>query len=337
MGLSLWTERVFRNSVALTFLLVGLALLAFSLGAILQIAFLFGNPSFDYPAGATPTGAVALVCAFIYFGISMLLLRNRPRPTGDSLLPATTSVTALFRAGLGLCVIVTLLGLVFAFGGGVQPDSTRAALLILAGVFGAISITLYRRLDVNVRAAAAVVGFLAGVLLLSAQLRFLTPGDDTGTYNAWEITSLVLPRIFGAVALMIAALSGLVFAYSRRPRPEFGSFFILSLAALLYGVGVSLTGLAFFFDTPWSAFVQVGGGPLLQLAILTAGSALLIAGGVCICVASVIGLIRNSQGVSQPPTTPAIPAKAHAPTYPPAAPSTTTTHVRRTERTPPTS
>ncbi|MBI2078761.1 MAG: hypothetical protein HYT80_10405 [Euryarchaeota archaeon] len=332
MALSLRTERAFRNSVALTFLLVGLALLAFSLGAVLQIGFLFGSAPFDVQGGATLAGATALVCALIYFGISILLLRDRPRPTGDQVPPATASVTSLFRAGLGLCVVVMLLGILFAFGSALQPDSTRAALLILAGVFGATSITLYRRLDVNVRAAAAIVGFLAGVLLLFAQLRFLNPGEDTGTYNAWEITSLVLPRVFGAVAFMIAALSGLVFAYTRHPRPEFGSFFILSLAALLYGVGVCLAGLAFFFDTPWSAFVQVGGGPLLQLAILTAGTVLLIAGGVCICVASVIGLVRNGQGVGQPPTNPTLPA-----TTPTTDPRTNTTHAQRTERAPPTS
>ncbi|HLE47356.1 MAG TPA: hypothetical protein VI818_03590 [Candidatus Thermoplasmatota archaeon] len=334
MTSTMTTERAFQNSQALAYVLFGLSLLAFSLGALLQVGLEFATRPFDLAAGTTYAGTIALLVATIYFGCGVLLLRNRPRAARGTIPARDHPGTILIRGAMGLGIVVALFGLLFAFASTAPADSTLASLLILSGLFGVLSCVLYRRNDINVRAAAAIVGFLAGVLLLFAQLRNPV-GGESGSYGTWEMTSLVLPRIFGPIAVMVAALSGLILAYSRSPRPEFGSYFLLSLAALIYGVGLTLAGLAFFFETPWSSFVQVGGADLLTLAILTAGGVILTATGICILNASLIGLVRNGQGIGQPaPAPPGAIATTHGTPPPPAA--STATRTQRADHGPPT-
>lgn len=296
-------ERAFRNAVALSLLLVGLALVCFSIGGVL--AFVADIGTFSWQGDAMYDAAfriTVLVIALMYFFVAMSMIQSRPRyATTATIAPRSIRPTALMAART-FSLILFLLGVLLLFN--FTPygrDTTLAAVMILAGIFGVAGTIMYAKPDRNVAAVGAVLGIIAALMLLYAQVTVQLPEEPSGTYGAWETTNLIVPPVLGPIAIVVAAGFGVAYAYARTPRMAAVCFIGFGVGALVYGIGLCLVGLATVLDIPWYQFTTTTGNSMLQLLAMTAGLALLVSGGVACIVAALISFVRTARGLQGEP------------------------------------
>jgi hypothetical protein len=299
-------ERGFRNSLAISLLLVGIALVFYSLGSVLEFVANIAtfNPRADgYDAVFR---ILVLTIAFLYFFIGLSLIRSRPRY--DTPIqrgapePAAVAAPGAFTAAGLFSIILVLFSAIFLFDfTAYGKNPVVAAALLLAGIFGYASTMVYRRPDPNISAVGAICALIAGGLLLYAQVAIPLPSKTSNTYGTWETTHYVMPPILGPVAVLIAGVAGLVHAYVSHRRFANVSFLVLSVAGLVYGLGLCLVGLTSVFNLSWYQFSTTTGNSMLQLLSMTAGTALLVAGGVACIVAALMGVVRSGQHLKAPP------------------------------------
>lgn len=299
------TRRAFRNATAMSFLLAGLALVAFAAGGIVQFTrSVPRDPTAVADVSVWSAPAIGLVVAALYLAAGSALIRFRPRLPTDPPPPETPApflgrdpLVALRRAAVIVSLIVALLGILLLAGTGPYPrEAALAAVVILAGAFGLVASLVARRPDPNVRATGAVLALLAGALLLYAQLHLPYVRASPGGFGAWENTNLVIPEVFGPVALMILGLGGLAQAYAPPARRAGGARLGFVGAGLVYGLGAVATNFAAFLDTPWSRFAGSPAADAFLLLALTAGTLLLAAAGVAILVTAVLGFGEAGRG-----------------------------------------
>lgn len=295
------TERAFRNAVALSLLLIGLALVAFAIGGVLAFAAdagglgVQGEQLYD-----SLFGVAALTVALLFFVIGLSLIRSRPQQRAADDAPVRSWRSpgpAALRAARTFGIVLFVLGLMLLFDDAPSGrDTMTAAVLILGGVFGVAGTIMYAKADANVAAVGGVLGVIAGAMLLYGQLAARLPDGTSGTYGAWETTNLVVPPVLGPIAIMVASGCGVAYAYARAPRAALLCFIGLGVAALVYGIGLCLVGLAAVLDVP---FYDVSGADdsTLQLLATVAGTALLVAGGVACVVAALIGFVRTARAL----------------------------------------
>lgn len=302
------TQHAYRNALALSLLVVGLAFLFLSIGGLFQTTVDIVNQRYEGESGYEWAygGIVAVVALFyLFIGISLIQARPRQRVEGSEPAPpeATGSTSTGWRLPARLLSLsLVLLGVVLLFN--FTPygrDSGLAAVLMLAGGLAFLATLLLHRHDANVQAAGAIVGLLAGALLLYAQLQLTYVAGSPGTWGVGEITNLVLPPVLGALAVILVFLGALLWVYLRSTRVVFAAFLMFALAALVYGSGLMLTNLTAFFDTPWADFVDRPGADVLLLLSLTSGVVLLIGGGLLTIIAAILGLILSGVGLARPP------------------------------------
>lgn len=332
------TTPTYRNAVALSLLLLGVALAALSFGAIVEflVDAATGQLGSDYYSWALR--ALVLGIALLYLAMGLGLLRARPRTTPTGPEPSWVAAGGVFVGARVFSVVLLLLGgaLLFNFTD-YGRHSDLAAVLMLCGALGFLGSILFRRADPNVRAAGAILAILVGGLLLYAQYALNYTRTIAGTYGPWEVTSLVLPFALGPVAIIVAACAALTFCYVHTLRAAFAVYLLAGIAALVYGVGIVLASLIAFLDTPWGLFVEASGFRLASLISLTAGIVLLAAAGIATIVAALLGITFSAGGISKTPSgTPgtapapsslAHPVRAEPPEPPPAA---TTPQERQT-------
>lgn len=290
-------ERAFRNASALSFLLLGLGLMFVSLGLVLA-------DLLDVVTGAysgesqlqLAFRALSFVVAALFLAIGFQLVRARPRLWSESPEPAWVSAASLRPILRILAATVLLLGVLLLF-----PDSPYerngflASVLVLCGAFVLLATILWARFDVNVRATGAILGFITGGLLVYAQFQGLPKVGGNAPYGPLEAFHLLSPPLFGGLAVCLAAVAAFAYLYVADARRRYAAFLVLGLAALVYGLGLCLGGLAAIFDYPWANFGGATGSEAVVLVAFVAGIALLTAAGVAVLVASLVSFIRSVQ------------------------------------------
>lgn len=296
------TSPAYRNTVALSLLLLGVALVALSFGAIVEfiVDAAYGQLGADYYQWAYR--GLVLGIALLYLAAGLALLRARPRSTSQGPEPSWVAAGGIFLGARMFSLVLLLLGGVLLFNFTDYGRHTDlAAVLMLCGGLGFLASILFRRSDPNVRAAGAIVGILVGILLTYAQVALGYTRSVAGTYGPWEITSLVLPYVLGPLAIVVAACAALLFCYVHTLRAAFTVYLLSALAALVYGVGIALASLIAFLETPWGEFADAGGYRLASLLSLVAGIALLAVAGVATIIAALLGTTYAAGGISKTP------------------------------------
>lgn len=221
---------------------------------------------------------IATAATLVILGATLL-------PSGLHLLSRDPREEASLRqSAIAFSVLWLVVGFFSLFVGTAgRPQNPGAGIvLMLAGVFGLIAISIYDPLRKGSSMMAGVLGLVGGGLLIGGAAAAPSLIAESQRFGAELVFRYAAPT--QASGYLVGILAAAVYPFVRSNRSGRAAVLLVaSLGGVLWGVGELAFGVTWLADTPWTLLGQLDPGG-------SAGYGFVVAGGFATIVGGIVGL-----------------------------------------------